>query len=155
MRRTRNVVTAVAVFVAALGTGVYLWVQAEYVLPGASCGAVSGAISDQTRLFTGASRTPYCFVAAARTCAAAGIRIHVPGTENSTDYVWVINAGGVPGRCLVTEYSQELSFLGPGRVEVTECREASLTGKGVMLSCPNLGPILIPPAVAGYAAGPA
>jgi hypothetical protein len=36
MSRARVVVTAVVVFVIALGTGAYLWVQAVFVLPGAS-----------------------------------------------------------------------------------------------------------------------
>lgn len=153
MRRTRIVVTAVVVFVVALGTGVYLWVQAVYVLPGASCGAVDGGMSGQTRLLAGASRAPQCFLAAARTCAAAGIRVHSPGTEGSTDYVFIINAGGVPGRCRVTEYSQDGWYLGIGRVKVTGCREASVTGKGVVLSCPNLsGPVLIPAAVTRFPA---
>jgi hypothetical protein len=153
MRRARIVVTAVVAFVVALGTGVYLWVQAVYVLPGASCGAVSGGLSDQTRLLVGASRAPQCFLAAARTCAAAGIRVHSPGTDSSTDNVFIINAGGVPGRCRVTDYSQDWSALGPGHVKVTGCREASVTGKGVVLSCPKLsGPVLIPPAAAGLPA---
>lgn len=152
MHRARIVAAAVVVLVVALGTGAYLWVRAVYVLPGASCGAVGGEISAQTRLLTGASGTPRCFLAAARTCAAAGIRVHSPGTEGSTDYVFVVSAGGVPGRCRVTEYSQDGWYLGIGRVRVTGCREAPVTGKGVVLSCPNrFGPvlILIPPVVAG------
>jgi hypothetical protein len=150
MRRARIVVAAVVVLVVALGTGVYLWVQAVYVLPGASCGTVGGLIWARTRLLTGASGTPQCFLAAARTCASAGIRVHTQGTESSTDYVFIINAGGVPGRCQVTEYTQDRWYLGTGRVQVTGCREASVTSKGVALSCPNMsGPGLIPPAVTG------
>ena len=105
MRRARVVVTAVVVFVIALGTGAYLWVQAAFVLPGASCGEVDGLLSGQTRLIAGASRAPQCFLAAARTCASAGIQVYSQGTEGATDYVFIINAGGVPGRCRVTEYS--------------------------------------------------
>jgi hypothetical protein len=93
MRRARIVVAAVVVLVVALGTGVYLWVQAVYVLPGASCGTVGGLIWARTRLLTGASGTPQCFLAAARTCASAGIQVHTQGTESSTDYVFIINAG--------------------------------------------------------------
>ena len=160
MSRARVVVTAVVVFVIALGTGAYLWVQAVYVLPGASCGADDGIIGGQTRLFAGAPRAPQCFLAAARTCASAGIQVYSQGTEGATDYVFIINAGGVPGRCGVTEYTQDPWYLGIGTVKVTGCREASVTGKGVVLSCPNLsGPGLIPPAVTrlpatGLAASP-
>jgi hypothetical protein len=153
MGRARIVVTAVVVFVVALGTGVYLWVQAVYVLPGAGCGVVVGELNGQTRLLAGASRAPRCFLAVARTCAAAGIRVHSPGTESSIDYVFAVNAGGVPGRCRVTEYSQYRWYLGIGTVKVTGCREASVTGKGVVLSCPDLsGPALIPPAVTRFPA---
>jgi len=150
MRRARVVVAAVVVLVVALGTGAYLWARAVYVLPGASCGAVGGELDAQTRLLTGASRAPRCFLAAARTCASAGVRVRSQGTESATDYVFVISAGAVPGRCRVTEYSQDAGYLGTGRVQVTGCREASVTGQGVVLSCPNRsGPVLIPPAVAG------
>jgi hypothetical protein len=150
MRRARIVVAAVVVFVVALGTGAYLWVQAVYVLPGASCGTVDGEIGAQTRLIAGDSGTPRCFLAAARTCASAGIRIHSQGTESAIDYVFVISAGGVPGRCHVSEYSQYRWYLGIDTIQETGCLEASVTGKGVVLSCPNMsGPGLIPPAVAG------
>jgi hypothetical protein len=77
----------------------------------------------------------------------------IGGTESATDYVFIINAGGVPGRCRVTEYSQDEWYLGIGTVKVTGCREASVTGKGVVLSCPNLsGPVLIPPVVTRFPA---
>jgi hypothetical protein len=148
MRRSRIVVAAVVVFVVALGTGAYLWVQAVFVLPGASCGEVYGLLSGQTRLTAGAPRAPQCFLAAVRTCASAGIRVHTQGVETSIAFVFIVDAGGVPGRCRVTEYSQEGSYLGIGTVNVTGCQEESVTGKGVMLSCPNLsGPALIPPVV--------
>jgi hypothetical protein len=152
MRRAHVVVTAVVVFVVVLGTGAYLWVQAVFVLPGASCGADNGVVGGQTRLFAGAPRAPQCFLAAARTCASAGIRVHSQGTESATDYVFVINAGGVPGRCRVTEYTQDRSFLGGiGTVRVMGCREVSVTGNGVVLSCPNMsGPGLIPPVVTRF-----
>jgi hypothetical protein len=153
MRKAVIVATTVVVLVVALGTSGYLWVRAAYFLPGASCGTVGASgLDDQTRLVTGASRAPQCFLAAARTCAAAGLRVvHTYAGEGSTDYVFIINAGGAPGRCQVTEYSQYGDFLGPARVRVTGCREESVTSKGVLLSCPNLsGTALIPPAVAGF-----
>jgi hypothetical protein len=75
----------------------------------------------------------------------------VQGTESASDYVFIIGAGGASGRCQVTEYSQDASFLGVGRIRVTGCREASATSKGVLLSCPDLsGQALIPPVVAGF-----
>ena len=148
MRRSRIVVAAVVVFVVALGTGAYLWLQAVYVLPGASCGVVEGELSGQTRLTAGAPRAPQCFLAASRTCASAGIRVHTQGTETSVSFVFIVDAGGAPGRCQVTEYRQEESFLGVGTVKVTGCRESPVTGSGVVLSCPDLsGPALIPPVV--------
>jgi hypothetical protein len=149
MRKVLIVATTVVVFVVGLGTGAYLWVHATFVLPGASCGTVgSFGLDDQTRLATGASGAPQCFLTAARTCAAAGIRVHSQAGESATSYVFIINAGGAPGRCQVTEYSRDEFYLGTGPVQVTGCREASVTSKGVLLFCPNLsGPALIPPTV--------
>jgi hypothetical protein len=153
MRKVLIVAAVVVVFVVALGTGGYLWVRATLVLPTASCGTVNpgGGLDSQTRLVTGASGAPQCFLAAARTCKAAGIHAPVHGTESSTDYVFIIGAGGVPGRCQVTEYRQDESFLGRGSVRATQCQEASATSKGVVLSCPDLsGPILIPSVISGF-----
>jgi hypothetical protein len=153
MRRVLLIVAAsVVVFVVTLGTGAYLWWHAVSVLPDASCGTVSAwGLDNQTRLVTGAARAPQCFVAAARTCVAAGIRVHSQATESATDYVFIVSPGGAPGRCQVTEYSQYGFYLGTGTVHVTRCQEESVTGKGVLLSCPNLsGPALIPPVVAGF-----
>lgn len=153
MRKVLIVAATVVVFVVALGTGGYLWVRATYFLPNASCGTVNpgGGLDSQTRLITGAPRAPQCFLAAARTCKAAGIHAHVQGTESATDYVFIIGAGGAPGRCQVTEYRQDASFLGPGRVRATKCQKASATSKGVLLSCPDLsGQTLIPPVIAGF-----
>lgn len=76
-----------------------------------------------------------CFAAAARTCAAAGVRVHWQGTESATDHVYVIRAGQTPGRCQVTDYSQERSIGLPGRVKAAAC-QASVTDAGVGISCP-------------------
>ena len=153
MRKVLIVAAAIVVFVVALGASGYLWVRAAYVLPTASCGRVDpgDGLDSQTRLLTGTPRAPQCFLAAARTCKAAGIHAHVQGTESATDYVFIVGTGGTPGRCQVTEYSQYASFLGPGRIQATKCQEASATSKGVLLSCPDLsGQALIPSVIARF-----
>lgn len=121
--------TAVITVVTGLTAGAYLWVQATYVLPAASCGlwAMPGQLP-------GAPGAAQCFAAAARTCAAAGVRVHWQGTETATDDVYVIRAGGTPGRCQVTAYSQVRS-LAPGPVKAAAC-QASVTDAGVAISCP-------------------
>jgi len=150
MRKRARVVAVVVACVLGLGTGVYFWARAVYVLPDASCGVVSGGVVAPARLASGPPRAPRCFLAAARRCATAGIRVHTQGTEQATDYVFIVGGGGPPGKCRVTEYSQDRSYLGIGLVRVTGCRETSATSRGVLLSCPMLpGPIQIPPSVAG------
>jgi len=135
MRKRFRVVAAVVSCVLALGTAAYFWVRAVYVLPDASCGAVSWGAADPAT---------QCFAAAARRCATAGIRVHAQGTEQATDYVYIIGRGA-PSRCPVTEYSQDRSYLGIGTVRVAGCRETSATSSGVLLSCPRLPePIQIP-----------
>jgi hypothetical protein len=126
MRKSLVVAASVVAVVAALGTGGYLWVRAQYTLPGASCDV-----------------NPQCFVAAARRCAPAGIRIRMQGTESATDYVFLIRAGGTPRRCQVTVYRQLLSLGFPGPVQVSQCREAPVSREDVQVSCPGK-PALIP-----------
>jgi hypothetical protein len=139
MGKRAIVLTAVVAIVTELAAGAYLWVQATYVLPAASCGqwAMAGQLP-------GAPGAAQCFTAAARTCAAAGIRVHWQGAETATDHVYVIRAGGTPGRCQVTDYSQ-LRWLTPGRVETAACN-ASVTSAGVALSCHSVVTIMITPA---------
>ena len=121
--------TSVITVVTALAGGAYLWVQATYVLPAASCGlwAMPGQLP-------GTPGTAQCFAGAARICAAAGVRVHWQGTESSADDVYVIRAGGTPGRCQVTDYSQVRSIGLPGQVKTSAC-QASVTDAGVVISC--------------------
>jgi hypothetical protein len=130
MGKRAIVLTSVMTAVTALAAGAYLWVQATYVLPAASCGL--WAMPGQRPGTPGAAQ---CFAAAARTCAVAGVRVHWQGTESGTDDVYVIRAGGTPGRCQVTAYSQVRSIGPPGRVETGAC-QASVTDAGVEISCP-------------------
>jgi hypothetical protein len=132
MRKSLIVAASVAVVVAALAAGGYFWAHATYALPGASCGIVP-------RSRTALDFTPpeQCFVAAARRCAPAGLREHFQGVEHATDAVYVIRAGGAPGRCQVSVYSQELSLGVPAPVQVTECRESAVMRRAVTLACPG------------------
>ena len=122
--------TSVITAVTAVAGGAYLWVQATYVLPAASCG-----LSAMPGQLPGTPRAAQCFAAAARTCAAAGVRVHWQGMEKATDDVYVIRAGGTAGRCQVTAYSQVRSLGPPGLVKAAAC-QASVTGAGVAISCP-------------------
>jgi hypothetical protein len=121
--------TAVVTVVTALAAGTYLWVQATFVLPAASCG-----LSAMPGQLPGTPGAEQCFAAAARTCAATGVRVHWQGVESATDDVYVIRAGGTPGRCQVTAYSQLRSIV-PGTVKAAAC-QASVTDAGVAISCP-------------------
>lgn len=136
----RRVVIVTAVLAGAFAVGGYLWVQATFVLPSASCG--SGGAVGQTLYSTAAqvrseSRSRQCFLAAARTCAAAGVAVHAPGTEESDDLVYVIDAARSRGECRVTEYSQETGMLGPRAVRAEACRGTPVAGYGVLISCPG------------------
>jgi hypothetical protein len=132
------VLTAVIAILTALAAGAYLWVQATFVLPAASCGlAMPGQLP-------GAPAAAQCFAAAARTCASAGVRVHWQGGESATDVVYVIRAGGTPGRCQATAYSQVRSLV-PGSVKAAACT-ASVTSTGVAISCPPAVTIVISPA---------
>ena len=127
----RRVVIVMAVLAGAFVLGGYLWVQATIVLPSASCG--SGGAADQTLYSTAAqvrseSGARQCFLAATRTCAAAGVAIHAPGTEESDDLVYVIDAAGSRGECRVTEYSQETGVLGPHSVQAEACQGTPVAG---------------------------
>jgi len=130
MSKRAIALTSVITVVTALAAGAYLWVQATYVLPAASCGlwAMPGQLP-------GTPVAAQCSVAAARTCAAAGVRVHWQGVESGTDDVYVIHADGTPGRCQVTAYSQVRSLGPPGEVKAAAC-QASVTGAGVAISCP-------------------
>jgi hypothetical protein len=130
MSKRAVVLTSVITAVTALAAGAYLWVQATFALPAASCG--QWAMPGQLPGTPGAAQ---CFAAAARTCAAAGVRVHWQGAESGTDWVYVIRAGGTPGRCQVTAYSQVRSIGPPGRVKTAAC-QASVTDAGVAISCP-------------------
>jgi hypothetical protein len=74
MGKRAIVLTSVITAVTALAAGAYLWVQATYALPAASCGL--WAMPGQLPGTPGAAQ---CFAAAARTCAAAGVRVHWRG----------------------------------------------------------------------------
>lgn len=128
MSKRAIVLTLVITALTALPVGTYLWIQAAYVLPAASCG--QWAMPGQPSGTPGAAQ---CFAAAARTCAVAGVRVHFQGTESATDHVFVLRAGRTPGRCQVTDYLQERS-IGEGRVETQAC-QASVTGTDVTISC--------------------
>lgn len=142
MQRWRIVTISLVVLVVSLGTGVYLWLHATFVLPDPTCGAV-GSWGAEYPLQPADARARQCFLAAALTCKAESIRVHAQGTESATDYVFSIRPGGAPGRCQVTEYSQD-RFMGAGPVHVTGCREASANSQGVTVSCPKVPvPVLI------------
>ena len=136
----RKTVIVMAVLAGAFVIGGYLWVQATLVLPSASCG--SGGAADQTLYSTAAqvrseSASRQCFLAAARTCAAAGVAVHAPGTDESEDLVYVIDAAKSPGECRVTEYSQETGPLGLQGVRAEACQGTPVAGYGVLISCPG------------------
>jgi hypothetical protein len=61
--------------------------------------------------------------------------------DSATDDVYVIHAGGTPGRCQVTDYFQVGSIGLPGRVKTAAC-QASVTGAGVAISCPPVPTII-------------
>jgi hypothetical protein len=126
----RKTVIVMAVLAGAFVIGGYLWVQATLVLPSASCG--SGGAADQTLYSTAAqvrseSASRQCFLAAARTCAAAGVAV----------LVYVIDAARSPGECRVTEYSQETGPLGLQGVRAEACQGTPVAGYGVLISCPG------------------
>lgn len=136
----RRVVIVMAVLAGAFAVGGYLWVQATFVLPSASCG--SGGAANQTLYSTAAqvrseSGSRQCFLAAARTCAAAGVAVHAPGTDGSEDLVYVIDAARSRGECRVTEYSQETGPLGRGDVRAEACQGTPVADYGVLISCPG------------------
>jgi hypothetical protein len=126
----RNRAIAVLTVVAVIAAGVYIWVQATYVLPAASCGL--WGMPGQPPGTPGAAQ---CFTTASRTCAGASVRVHWQGVESGADDVYVIRAGGTPGRCQVTAYSQVRSIGFPGQVQTMACH-ASVTDAGVTISCP-------------------
>jgi hypothetical protein len=149
----RRAIIAAVIGAALLATvgGAYWW-HSRVTLPQASCGMVYGEPSAQTRLISGDSRAPGCFLLSARTCAAAGIRLHAQGTDSSTDFVWIISPGGSRGACQVTQYSQDGGPFGYGVVRTGHCQKAAVSDKGVTLACPGLaGAVLIPATVAGPA----
>jgi hypothetical protein len=151
MRRAIIAALTGAALLAAAGGGAWWW-HSRVTLPQASCGMVYGEPSAQTRLISGDSRAPGCFLLSARTCAAAGIRLHAQGVDSSTDYVWIISPGGKRGACQVTQYSQDSGPFGYGTVRTGHCQEAAVSGKGVTLACPGLAEaVLIPATVAGPA----
>ena len=134
----RRVVIVMAVLAGAFAVGGYLWVQATSVLPSASCGSGGAAnqysTAAQVRSESGSRQ---CFLAAARTCAAAGLAVHVPGIDGSEDLVYVIDTAGSRGECRVTEYSQEGGPLGLGDVHAAACQGTPVAGYGVLISCPG------------------
>ena len=136
MGKRSVVLTAVVAVVTELLAGAYLWLQATYVLPAASCG--QWAMGGQLPGTPGAAQ---CFAAAARTCAAAGVRVHWQGVESATDHVYMIRAGGTPERCQVTDYYQ-VRWLTPGQATTATCN-TSVTSAGVAISCHSVEIIVI------------
>jgi hypothetical protein len=129
-------VAAVVVVVAAVLTGLRLS-DRQAVLPQATCGSAATHFLDaQTQLLAADHGALTCFHTAAVSCRSASIKVVDIGVDTGTDYVFVIEPGGLP--CQVTELRQAFSanFGGShGRVSRVSCRRLAAAASGVDLSC--------------------
>jgi hypothetical protein len=127
-------------------------------LPEATCGSAVGQLDSSGMLIVAIAGhgSLTCFTAAARECKPASILIVERGTDTGDDVFFRIGQGGKPGQCPVTELEQPYSAEGGkykvsgadyvGDITATQCRVASVTGRGVLIGCPGQ-PVIIPSAV--------